>query len=591
MIKRWHLVIVTAIAAILALAASPWTLAERTVERHMLAMLSAQLGVTATTTVPGAVALLPIPRIIANDVLITSADGQITARLPRLRADIRLLPLLAGRIEFDQLLLVAPQIEVNVGGEQADSLQMVTSTALSMWPTMPRVKITENGAVFFRRGPGIVSSVRDINLVVEHRVRGEAVQASGGLVWRGEKLDFAFATNSAERGILPMLQVRSDIMRLDFASARPLRQPQQVLKSVDGQLQFSAKSMSRLGSWLASGSPVLLPLGNTALSGRLRISEEGAQIGNASLVLGSDVLDGALDWRRRENRWRLTGTLAGTNLDIGRPQAGVDVGRLTFPDIAATAQIDIDDLVAHDIDLRVSLQRLRLPGMVFTDVAGQIMATDKRLDLSISNAGLYGGLARGRGSVVRLPAGIELRSQLTAERVDLAQFSTELFDVRRMTGMGSYQHNFEASGRTPAELITQASGRFVATARNGDFLGTNLNDAMRRIERQPLSVARDWRGGRTSFEQLAVTGIMSAGNIEISEARGNGQSFRLILDGQISLAERQFRLGGNVQSANGVTTVPFEVIGPILDPSVQVNAKALLERSGAAAPLLQQRAN
>jgi AsmA protein len=217
------------------------------------------------------------------------------------------------------------------------------------------------------------------------------------------------------------------------------------------------------------------------------------------------------------------------------------------------------------------------------------MASDQRLDLSISNAGLYGGVARGRGSMARTVGGVEFRSQVSADRVDLAQLSADLFQTRRLTGIGSFQQTLEASGRTPAELLTQAKGRFAFTARNGEFAGTNLSDAMRRIQRQPLSVARDWRGGRTSFEHLSLTGVLSGSMVDITEARGNGPSFRLTMDGQVSLLDRLFRLNGQVQSSNGVATVPFDVVGPLDDPSVQVNARAILERSGAAAPLFQPR--
>jgi uncharacterized protein involved in outer membrane biogenesis len=589
MIKRRRVVILAGLTGLAALAAMPWDLAERSIERYMLSRLSAQFALAGTTAASGAVAFLPVPRIVANDVTVTSADGSVSARIPRVRADLRLMPLLAGRIEFDRLYLRAPQFEVRLASEIDDPLQMITSHRLSQLPALPSVSITDNGAVFLRRGAGIVSSVRDINTDVMARDAGEAVQASGTLAWRGEKLEFAFATNSAARDVLPMLRLRSDIVSVDFASARSSRQ--QAGPGLEGEVQIAARSMSRLGSWLASGSPVTLPLGSTSINGRLLVTAEGAQVSNASLMLGSDVLDGALDWRKRDQRWRLTGTLAGKNLDIGRPQAGIDMHRVTMPEPLATSQIDIDDLMAHDIDLRVSLQRVRLPGLVLSDVAGQLMASEQRLDLSISNAALYGGVARGRGSIARVPTGVEFRSQFTADRVDLAQLTADLFDLRRMTGTGSFQQTLETSGRTPAELVAHATGRFALTARNGEFLGTNLNDAMRRIERQPLSVVRDWRGGRTSFEQLSLTGVVSGGTIDITEARGLGPSFRLAMEGQVSLLERLFRLSGQVQSANGVASVPFDVLGPLNEPWVQVNARAFLERSGAAAPLLQPRAN
>lgn len=589
--KRARLAVLAALASLAALAAVPWSMAERTIERHMLSVISETFGLSASTLASGAVALLPVPRIVANDVTVRTADGGMIAHIPRLRAELRLLPLLAGRVEFDRLVLVSPQIELSLSADETDPLPQIVSQKFSQYSALPRISIVESGAVFFRRGPGILSSLRDIKAEVMAHKRGEALQASGTLAWRGEKLDFAFATNSVARDILPMLRIRSDIVSVDFAAARTPRQQSGTAPALDGQIQIAARSMSRLGAWLASGSPVMLPLGSTALSGRLLLSEEGAQISNASVTLGGDVLDGALDWRKRDNRWRLTGTLAGKNLDIGRPQAGVDVQRIAIPDPSGTTAIDIDDLLANDIDLRVSLQRMRLPGLVLTDVAGQLMASPQRFDVSISNAALYGGVLRGRASVARAPSGVEFRSQMTADRVDLSLLSADVFDARRLTGLGTIQQNLETSGRTPAELVANATGRVNLAARNGEFMGTNLTDAMRRIERQPLSVARDWRGGRTSFESIAVTGIVAGGVLDITEARGNGPSFRLSLDGQVALLERMFRLNGQVQSTNGVTTVPFEIHGPLMEPSVHVNARALLERSGAAAPLLQPRAN
>lgn len=591
MITRWRLAICAVLVGLAALAVLPWQLAERSVEQYLLSSLSQTFRMRTATSSSGAVALLPYPRIIANDVAVTSADGVITARIPRLRADLKLLPLLVGRIEVEQISLFAPQIDVLLPAEQRDPLHLLSSHLLSSMPDLPRVVITDAGSVFLRRGSSIVSTIREINVDIAAHIKGEAFQTSGSAVWRGEQLNFAFATNSPNRAVLPMMRVRSDFLTVDFASGRSVPQNSPQTPTLDGQLQISAKSMSRLGTWLASGSPVMLPLGNTMVGGRLRLSEEGAQISSAVVTLGSDSLDGALDWRRVERRWRLTGTLAGKSLDIGRPLSGIDLKRITMPEATSTSPIDIDDLLTHDIDLRMSLQRVRFPHLVLNDVAGHVMATDQRFDISITNAGLYGGVVRGRGSVARAPVGLELRTQVTAERVDLAQLSQDFFEARHLTGQGAFQHNLETNGRLAVELVTNANGRFVATARNGEFVGTNLNDAMRRIERQPLSVARDWRGGRTSYEQLALTGVVSDGIIELSEARGSGPAFRLAMDGQISMLDRLVKLNGNVQSANGAASVSFDIVGPLAEPSIQIDARSFLERSGAAAPLLPQRAN
>ncbi len=586
--RNWRIAGLIGLGALVALAWQPWRLAEETVERHVLAVLTQKLGLVVTGGTAGAFAVLPMPRLIANDLQVRSGDGSFSAKLPRVRAQIDLLALLGGRIAFDQLTLFSPQFEVALSPDDFNPLAVLSSLAASKLPASPRISVQGDGSLFFRRDANIVSSVRNVNMQVAARMAGEPVQADGSVVWRGEPLTFAIASDSAERTTLPMARIRSELVSLDF-NARKLPQAAGTADNVlEGQVLINAPSMSRLGSWVASGANVTLPLGNTTIAGTLQISPTGSQVRNATVTLGTDVLDGAFDWRKREQRWVLTGTFAGKSLDIGRPLSGIETQRFLPPDQSHAAPLDIDDLLAHDLDLRLSLQRVRLPGAVLTDVAAQIRSTEQRFDVMVANAGLYRGALKGRLSLGKSGAGVDIRAQLSAERVDLGAFSADVFDTRRLTGTGSMQHQVETSGRTVAELMTNAVGRVAFTARNGDFLGTNLNDAMRRIERQPLAVARDWRGGRTSFEQMTLNGTIAGGILDVSEGQAAGAAFRLSLDGRILLTERIYRLAGTVQSTSGAQSIPFDVSGPLADPVVAVNMRALLERSGAAAPLLQR---
>lgn len=572
-----------ALAAVSALA-QPWRIAETRVQQWATAQLSGQLGLDVSGSGSGGVALLPTPRVIATDLKARSVDGQVELAIPRLRADIRLLALLAGRIEFDKVTLFAPQATVTLPDGAFDPMPLLTTTALANRPGTPHIAVREGGSVFFRRGPGILSSARDLSLDISARGDGEAVEAAGALTWRGEAVTFAFATDSPDRGTQPMARIRSDLVSLDFAAAR--RSPAGQPRTLEGQFELKAPSMSRLSAWLASGSPVLLPLGATAVSGSLLLSGAAAEMRSVTVALGADLLEGALDWRKRDGRWRLTGTLAGRSLSIGRPMSGIGDATVGIFDMQPNQVLDLDDLLAHDIDLRMSLQRVRLPGLTLNDVAAQIMATDSRFDLAVANSGLHRGVARARASISRVPAGVEVKAQMNADRVDLGPMTLELFEARRMTGAGSLQTQVGAVGRTLADLLGSAQGHLTFTARAGDFMGTNLNDAMRRIERQPLAVMRDWRGGRTQFDELVVNCSIVNGVMEVTEGRASGQAYRLSVGGLVSLAERAYRLAGNVHSATAQSIVPFEVTGPIGDPSVQVNGRALLERSGAVAPFL-----
>lgn len=584
------LLALTAAAAGLFALAQPWRLAEERFERMVSARMSAQLGMQIHGAGEGAVAILPTPRVIATGVR-ASVDGHGELSAPRIRADLRILPLLAGRIEFSRITVFSPEINLALSDGPFDPIPLMTSTRLARHGDTPDFALRD-ATVMFRRQGRIVSTARNLNADIAARAAGEAVQASGSLQWRGELVSFALASDSPTRATLPMLNLNSELATVDFAASRRSASANGAApRALEGQIQIRSPSMSRLSAWLASGSPVLLPLGMTELSGTVSLNGEAAEIRNAALTLGSDSLEGALDWRKRDGRWLLTGTLAGRTLSIGRPMSGVSGATVNVFDMASSQVVDIDDLLAHDIDLRLSLQRVRLPGLALSDVAAQIMATANRFDLAIANSGFYRGFVRGRASIGRTEAGVEVRGQVAADRFDLGLLTGELFDSRRMTGAGAFQASFQSSGRTIGDLLSAAGGQFAFTARNGDFAGTNLNDAMRRIERQPLAVMRDWRGGRTQFEEFVTSGTMANGTLEVAEGRANGHAYRLTVGGLVSLPERAYRLAGQVHSANAQSQVPFEVTGPIGEPAVQVNTRALLERSGAVAPFFGGRGN
>ncbi len=586
--RRTRLLILAGLATGVAAALTPWSLAETVIERRLAARLSAQLGAEITGGRDGVFALLPTPRIAVNDLTIRVKGGH-EAKVPRLRADIALLPLLAGRVEFNHVAASAPQITVATQGGDWSLMALLASPELAALPGHPRLSITGGGSLFIREGGHIATIVRDITLDAEARRGGQPLVATAAGTWRGERVSAAFASNSPERAVLPTLKVSSDMGNLDFTA---LRRPSSATPAgaLEGQFTFSSRSVARLASWVSPGATIGSLIGPTEIAGRMHLSPDKADIRSASVTLGADTLEGAFSWLRRETGWQLSGTFAGRSLDIARPGAGVDLGPLTPAD-QHNPQLPSGPLLAHDMDVRLSLQRLRIAGLTLTDVAAQLMGGENRLDLSIANAGLYRGSARARFAIERSATGLDMRSTLTAERVDLALLSGDILEGRRLTGVGAAQAQLEAGGRDASDLVQTLQGRVQVTARNGDFAGTNLTDTMRRIDRQPLAAARDWRGGRTSFDQMTLGGTVRDGVLELAESGGSGPAYRLTLGGSVSLPERQMRLTGAVHSATTPTVAPFEIVGPLSSPSVQINARGLIERSNAAQPLLQGRAN
>jgi uncharacterized protein involved in outer membrane biogenesis len=560
-----------------ALAFQPWRVAEQTVERYLVAQLSSQLGVRVSAVREGAVALLPTPRLTANGVVAETDQIRFTA--PRIAATLQLTSLMTGTIAFDEVMLLSPVIDVRATAS-IDLVDVLRSRQFADLPGTPALTIRD-GTVLVREGESIITTARNVTASAPERETGEAFQISGSFIWRSEPVNFAWATDSARRMTAPALTVRSEPLNIDFTARRSLPAD----AALAGSLAIATRQADRAAGWMAAQPLNWVPPVSLQLSGALTLDDQAFQLRSASLAIAGETLDGAIDWRREHGKWLLSGTLAGRSLDLAGLVTAMDQRQRALGD-SNVASPDLSELFQRHVDLRLSIARVRAPGITFGEVATQLILSPTRFDLSVTNATVHRGSLRGRISGVRTETGADIRGNLAAERVDLATLSAEFFDVRRMTGAGALQAQFEGHGRTLSDLVDQAQGRLTFTARQGDFMGTNLNDAMRRIERQPLAVARDWRGGRTTFDQLTVNGLIHSGMIEFADSTISGQAYRVALNGRLSLRDRFMGVGGAVQSLSGQTAVPFDIIGPLADPQVIVNTRAMIERSGAAAPLL-----
>ena len=164
----------------------------------------------------------------------------------------------------------------------------------------------------------------------------------------------------------------------------------------------------------------------------------------------------------------------------------------------------------------------------------------------------------------------------------------------RLTGTLSAMVQAEGSGDSPWSLMHSLEGRASVALRQGEIVGVNVPDLLKRIERRPLITAFDARGGRTAIDVGTFNGRISKGVLDLAEASLKSASARVVMTGQVSIADRQVNLTGLAMApvADAATDslgLPFDVLGSFDDPQILPDAKSLIRRSGAAAPFLQAR--
>jgi AsmA protein len=184
--------------------------------------------------------------------------------------------------------------------------------------------------------------------------------------------------------------------------------------------------------------------------------------------------------------------------------------------------------------------------------------------------------------------GLDLRMTGSFDRVEAGAVLGELGLQRTLSGTAQGQFTVESAGETPVEVARQLNGRIVSTIRQGELIGIGLADVLRRVDRRPLS-ALEWRGGRTPFEQLQLNLAVDQGVAEIVDGSMTAPAVRGLMRGRASFVDRSLAVKASFEApkpSGPGPSITLDINGPWDDVSIAPDARALIERSGAAQPLL-----
>jgi AsmA protein len=573
------------VLTVVALGMRPWELAASTIENRVIAGLERATRSKVTSIGSATIAFLPTPHISLRDMTIAHQQQTMSASVIRARAEIKLLALFSGRLDYDDIQLTSPQVDIAVNDAAANPAEWLAPAVdiLSAAEGHGRITILDGAFNATRKSGAITAIVGKVNVVIARRKPKAPVELSGSVLWRGE-LTAVDARWPVTDALAPAsLNVRSPVLDWSFDGNREVT-TEPVLT---GHIKINAPSARSALNWLQAGSPFGELLGPLKLGAQARFTPGISSLSLVNATVGNDNLEGALTIDTTGPRWSLGGTLAGATLDLGAVLQRADSVSGILPDDTSRSPVNLEALTNHNLDLRLSIDTVKAGEAKLRDVAAQVLIKPGRIDLSMLQAVAYGGSAKGRLVITQTPLGLEMRLQSGFDKVDLGKLSGDLPGVRRFSGIGYGQLLLEGSGQTPEALLSGLTGRLSLTGRNGDISGVALPELLRRIERQPLSAFRDWRGGRSSFEIANLIATITGGVIDIGESTVTGPGYKLALSGRSSLANRQMALTGILTGGiNGVIKLPFEVTGPFFDPLVTPDTQVLIQRSGAAGPLL-----
>lgn len=541
------------------------------------------------------VSLFPYGQVTLKDVALGEGTGEPPLQAARLVARLSFLPLLMGKIDVADITLEEPRILITVDRNgRSNWARLLSSFGRTVDPDAPSFsEIRINGGTVVVRDDfrNIYEYVSGADLSLAWPAISRSFAVTGSARYRGEPMEIGVTLSNfaaALQGERSALKVRvgGNPFKFTFDGAIATKP---TLK-IEGATSADSPSLRRALVWL--GKKPLPGGGFERFSLKAQTNMVGGTIAlsQVNLELDGNVAEGVLTFAA-DGRQILQGTLAVDHLDL-TPYVST-VRLLTAAEREwSRARLDLDGLATADLDLRMSAGKVTIGS---TSLGRTAIATNLRggkLGVTIGESRGFGGVIRGNIALARAEQGANFAAQLQFDGINLERCIGELFGLKRIEGRGSMTVSLEGAGASVYALTRTLDGEATLTGTKGALTGLNVEQLLRRLERRPLSGGNEYRTGRTPFETLSVRMKVAQGNVTVEDVNLRGPSVRLALAGEASIPARDLDLKGVATlvsaSANAKPfELPFAVQGGWDDPLLLPDAQILIQRSGAAAPLLE----
>ncbi|HEY1365290.1 MAG TPA: AsmA family protein [Xanthobacteraceae bacterium] len=547
------------------------------------------------------ISLFPTGSVRFDDVTLDDKrPGGAALTAEQVIARLRVFPFLIGRIEIADISLVRPTISIVFNSDRSTNWSgQLQKLAQNLKPGPEHAALfseirIQDGTVLLRdEAARSAETLSNVEFALAWPSISKSFAATGRFAWKGKPIDASISFTdfmAALQGERSGLKVRlsGDPFKLAFdghISNRP------TLK-MEGTVAADTASLRDAMSWAGHRPPPGGGFGRFGLKAQSRIVGTTIGLSDVHVELDGNSAEGVLTI---DGRQTLQGTLAAEALELTPYLSTVRLlsshGERGWDD----DPIALDGLEGADVDLRLSAARVRLANVRLGRTAVAVNLRGGSLTVAVGESEAFGGVLKGTFGVAKSANGADLKAQLQFSNVDLEQSLSEMVGIRKLEGKGNLGFSIAGVGSSVHAITKALNGTAALVSHKGALVGFNVEQLLRRIERRPLSGGSELRTGRTPYESLVVDLKITDGIANIEEARVEGPAVALSVTGSASIPARELDLRGVaslLSSTAGAAPapafeLPFMVQGPWDDPDTLLDPQSRIQRSGAAAPLLE----
>jgi AsmA protein len=584
--------------ALIGLIATSWFLNRDALREAVEAQIRAVTGLDLVVNGTIDVSVFPGSYVSFHDVgLRGGATSDPALAVDVLTANLRLLPLLLRRFEIADVMMLRPHIHVVRAADGVSNwTPFIDTIARTMKPgadnqvSFSEIRIQDGVLNYEDAANHLSETLDDIDLSLAWPSISRSFAATGQFDWRGERVDgsvsasdFVAALSGDRSGVKARLA--SAPLKLAFDGTVANR----TSMMMEGTLTIDSPSLRNALRWTGQAPPGSGGFGRFALKARANVVGASIALTNVNVELDGNAAEGVMTYANN-GRQTLQATLAAGNLDL-TPYIS------TFRLLASGARdwnrqlFDLNSVSTTDLDMRLSAARVTVGSTKLGRTAFGANLRGGALALSVAEAQMYGGIAKGSFGVARSDAVADVKAQFEFTDVDLQSCASELFGITKLSGRGNLNVSLVASGASPFGLAQSLDGTATLTGHDGAISGFNVEQLLRRLERRPLSGGGNFRSGSTPYDNLTLAVKFADGIATAEDIRVEGPAARITLTGTASVPAREYDMKGvaSLTSAPNATPsfdLPFVVQGPWDDPLIFPDPESLIRRSPASAPLL-----
>lgn len=479
------------------------------------------------------------------------ADAISLVHIEELKFNVKLLPLLFGKVRLSGFELVRPKFNITV--DESGNVNWIKNVSANVTNSgipdgipvqLGQFSIIDGIVVTSLHGKPDPVRISNLNASISWPNLASAWKISGNGVWSGEKFEFQNMTADP----MALFSSRSSAVNIQFQSPA-------LIVSFDGMantassIQLRGKSnieipsLPRLIELVGEvDSAIKPPIGEMRIEGSMTANTHEIRFDEANFNLGDNTATGNMQFLRRgEQRAKISGTLAFTSLDI-----------TPFVD-ALTARPSPGETNAGtlDMDVRFSAQNYQLGSNSFGSMAATALVKGSDWTFDIGEAEFFDGKIVGTIACKSSQGRDEIEFKGSIRNVSMENIARKLHggDIFA-SGIANIDFNFKAKDSSALNDFRKFSGSMSVSMPDGILEGLDIIKAVPALDENNGLVTFDEVKGSTPIGKLALELLVHNGIGWISKGIATNGSNELRLSGKADLMRGGLAIYTDIRKLN-----------------------------------------